>query len=122
MLNRLAWLSKALLVLCGILALFIAVYFSYVCSRVVVGSRDLKSSLVANESDKSFNAMCYRFWMKSIIVSDAEEEKYETRIEKARRNISLRSLPIRSSALKHDNEEAHSLLKYQSVRYHFLTD
>ncbi|VDL57483.1 unnamed protein product [Hymenolepis diminuta] len=113
MLNRLSWLSKALLVFCALSALFIAAYFSYICSRVVVGGRNLKSGLVLGESKTGFNAMCYRFWMKSIIVPDADEEKYETRISKARRNISLRSLPIRSSALKHE-EEAHSLMKYHS--------
>ncbi|VDN97563.1 unnamed protein product, partial [Rodentolepis nana] len=113
LLNRLSLLSKALFAFCGLSALFIAIYFSYTCSKVVVGGRNLKSNLVMSESASGCNAMCYRFWMKSVIVPDADEEKYGTRNSNARRNIRLRSLPIRSSTLKH-GEETHSLMKHQS--------
>ncbi|KAM7537964.1 hypothetical protein Aperf_G00000061121 [Anoplocephala perfoliata] len=113
MLQRLSWLSKALLVVCGLVALSIAIYFSYICSKIVVSGRNLKSGLVVDKSETGFNAKCYRFWMKSVIVPEADDEKYEAKTSKPRRNISLRSLPVRSSVIKNE-EEANCLMKYQS--------
>lgn len=115
MLKRLSWLSKALLVVCGLLGLFMAVYFSYICSKIVVGGRNLKSGLVMDKSEIGLNAMCHIFWMKSVVVPESDDEKYETKFTKPRRNISLRSLPVRSNAIKNE-EEANCLMKYQSVR------
>lgn len=115
MLNRLSWLSTALLTFCGLLALFVAVYFGYICCRVVIQGRKCKSSLVLNPSQKGLSSRCSQFWMRAVIVAEPEGGKTERRQRKAQRNISLRSLPVRSGA-PNAEDEGSCLLTSQSVR------
>ncbi|VDK32738.1 unnamed protein product [Taenia asiatica] len=104
MLNRLSWLSTSLLIFCGLLALFVAVYFGYVCC-VVTRGRKSRSGLMVNQLQSGISSMCDRFWMRAVVVVEPEEEKNDRQLSKSRRNISLRSLPVRSSAVNSDDEQ-----------------
>ncbi|KAL5110728.1 Arf-GAP with coiled-coil ANK repeat and PH domain-containing protein 2 [Taenia crassiceps] len=106
MLGRLSWLSTALLIFCGLLALFVAVYFGYVCSRVVILGRKSRSGLVVDQLQSGISSMCNRFWMRAVVVVEPDEGKNERRLSKSRRNISLRSLPVRSSAVNSEDEQS----------------
>lgn len=106
MLNRLSWLSTALLIFCGLLALFVVVYFTYVCSRVVTRGRKSRSGFVADQLQSGISSMCNRFWMRAFVVVEPEEEKNDRQLSKSRRNISLRSLPVRSSAVNSEDEQS----------------
>ncbi|VDM24926.1 unnamed protein product, partial [Hydatigera taeniaeformis] len=105
MLTRLSWLSTALLIFCGLLALFVVVYFAYVCSRVVTRRRKSRRGPTADQTHSGLSSMCNQFWMRAVVV-EPEEEKNERRLSKSRRNISLRSLPVRSSTVNSDDEQS----------------
>nr|CDS16977.1 epidermal growth factor receptor [Echinococcus granulosus] len=107
LLNRLSWLSTALLIFCGLLALFVAVYFGYVCSRIVIRGRKSRSEPVVDQLQSGRSSMCNRFWMRAVVVAELEEKKNNRRLSKSRRNISLRSLPVRSNTLNGDDEQSY---------------